>query len=112
MREPKRATEFEISFKFDATPKPRTYTLQKFPINFKTYKQAFNKVQNHQHNGHSYLLNLCFATPIKTELSLEEIYNHAHARLVLRKKDEFICFGPEPFVRINKRHDKCHTKGR
>ncbi|WP_228026720.1 chorismate-binding protein [Campylobacter californiensis] len=86
MRKPKRATELGISFKFDATLKPKTYTLQKFPINFKTYKQAFNKVQNHQHNGHSYLLNLCFTTPIKTELSLEEIYNHADAKLVLYKK--------------------------
>ncbi|MGG7073109.1 aminodeoxychorismate synthase component I [Campylobacter sp. 9BO] len=78
------------------------YEFKKFPPNFNEYKVAFENVQNAQLAGDSYLLNLCRKSKIKTNLSLDEIFKQATAKLVLHKKDEFVCFSPEPFVTIYK----------
>ena len=71
------------------------------PVSFNHYKKGFDLVQHHIHNGDTYLLNYTQPTRIKTNLSLEEIFNHSEARYKVLLKDEFVCFSPERFVQID-----------
>lgn len=96
-----KASDYGIKFKLNAkNSKNIEHFIQKYPLEFKDYKARFDKVRQYQKNGHSYLLNLCFASKIKTNLSLEEIYSCAKGAAVIYKKDDFVCFTPEPFVVI------------
>jgi para-aminobenzoate synthetase component I len=74
---------------------------EKFPINFHTYLNAFEIVKKELAFGNSYLLNLTFATPIKINRSLQEIFSLSKAPYKLLFKDEFTVFSPECFVRID-----------
>jgi para-aminobenzoate synthetase component 1 len=71
------------------------------PINFDRYERAFSEVQHHIHNGDTYLLNLTMPSQVKTNLSPEEIFHLSTAPYKIWLKDEFVCFSPEIFVRIN-----------
>jgi para-aminobenzoate synthetase component I len=71
-----------------------------FPIPYESYAAAFNKVQFHLNRGDTYLLNLTFPTPIKTNYSLEQIFHTANAPYRLLVKDRFVVFSPEIFIRI------------
>ena len=73
---------------------------KKHPISFEEYQQQFQKVQENILLGNSYLTNLTCATPIEINLSLEEIYKYSNARYKLLWKDNFVCFSPETFVKI------------
>lgn len=96
-----KASDYGIKFKLNAkNSKNIEHFIQKYPLEFKDYKACFDKVRQYQKNGHSYLLNLCFASKIKTNLNLDEIYSHAKGAAVIYKKDDFVCFTPEPFVVI------------
>ncbi len=77
-------------------------SMQKFPVPFRLYKEAFERVIEEIEAGNSYLLNLTFSTPIELSLSLEEIFERANAPFKLLFKDRFVCFSPEPFVIIEK----------
>jgi para-aminobenzoate synthetase component 1 len=81
--------------------------LEKFPMKFEEYKKAFDKVINEIKNGNTYLLNLTFPTPIKTNLSLEEIFHKADAKFKLKYRDNFVCFSPERFIKIE--NNKIYT---
>jgi len=76
--------------------KPFTFSLS--PIDFSTYKHAFEAVLEEIRSGNTYLLNLTFQTPVESDLSLKEIFTYARAKFKLYFKDEFICFSPEMFV--------------
>jgi len=76
--------------------------VQKFPVHIGQYETAFNNAQYHLQAGNSYLLNLTFPTSIETNLDLDDIYAMCHARYKLKFYDEFVCFSPETFVRIDK----------
>lgn len=96
-----KASNYGIKFKLNVkNSKNIEHFIQKYPLEFKDYKARFDKVRQYQKNGHSYLLNLCFASKIKTNLNLDEIYSHAKGAAVIYKKDDFVCFTPEPFVVI------------
>lgn len=71
------------------------------PVEFDQYQQAFNLVQQHIHNGDTYLLNLTMPTRVETNLSPEEIFHRSDAPYKIWLKDQFVCFSPEIFVRIN-----------
>lgn len=78
-------------------------SLKKFPISFKEYKKKFDILQKEIKKGNSYLLNLTAKTNIKTTLSLDEIYENTKSRFKLRfknQKDDFVCFSPERFIKI------------
>ncbi|MGE3592610.1 MAG: chorismate-binding protein, partial [Arcobacter sp.] len=78
-------------------------SLEKFPIPFKEYKKKFDILQKEIKKGNSYLLNLTAKTKIKTTLSLDEIYENTKSRFKLRfknQKDDFVCFSPERFIKI------------
>ena len=75
--------------------------LQTTPLNFKNYKEKFDKIIKKIESGETYILNLTAQTPIQTQLNLKEMYTLANARYKLRFKDDFICFSPETFIKIS-----------
>lgn len=76
------------------------YRLEKHPVSYPVYLDAFEKVIRHLRHGDSYLVNLTFPTPIVTGLSLDEIYDLSEAPYKLLVRNRFVVFSPEPFVRI------------
>lgn len=76
----------------------------KNPAAYDLYKNAFDNVVKHEMAGDSYLLNLTLKTPIKINLSLEEIFYRSIAKYRLYFKDkthEFVLFSPETFIHIS-----------
>ena len=78
----------------------KDFTFSKSPVDFNTYKKAFDTVLEEIRSGNTYLLNLTFRTPIQSNLTLKEIFTYARSKFKLYVKDEFICFSPERFVEI------------
>jgi len=76
------------------------FTFSLSPIDFTIYKTSLEAILEEIRSGNTYLLNLTFATPIETNLSLKEIFTYARAKFKLYFKGEFICFSPERFVEI------------
>ncbi len=74
--------------------------LQKAPVPFETYRRAFDRIVEQIERGNTYLLNLTFSTPIETPLNLPEIFALANAPYKLLWPGRFVCFSPEPFVKI------------
>lgn len=72
------------------------------PVEADVYRQGFEVVQLGLRRGDSFLVNLTFPTEIQTNLSLQDIFFHSRARYKLLYKNEFTCFSPEIFVRIEK----------
>lgn len=71
-------------------------------IPFSQYRKSFDIVHKHLHYGNSYLTNLTFRTPIKLNLSLEEVFYRSQALYKLYVPDNFVVFSPERFVFIDK----------
>ncbi len=84
----------ELATTYDPIP------FEKSPVSFKSYKKKFDIIIEKIKSGDTYLLNLTQPTPIESDLSLSQIYERAHAPFKLRVRDEFTCFSPERFVRI------------
>lgn len=96
--------KYEINSKTTSKIKHKT-TVEKFPITFSEYKKKFDFLQEEIRSGNTYLLNLTAKTKIKTDFSLDEIYEKVNAKFKLRYKnnnDNFVCFSPERFVEIKK----------
>ncbi len=70
------------------------------PVNYARYQKAFDLVQNHLHSGDSYLLNLTMPSQVETNLSLDEIFHASHSTYKVMLKNQFVCFSPEIFIRI------------
>jgi len=75
------------------------------PLRFETlsksdFTRAFEKVQAHIQNGDTYLLNLTFKTPVDIQASLKEVFYEAKAPYKIYYRNEFVCFSPETFVKI------------
>ncbi|MGD9969188.1 MAG: aminodeoxychorismate synthase component I [Sulfuricurvum sp.] len=94
--------ENDIEFAFNSPLHPNNKPHKPFnqPIEFSLYNEKFDLIQEEIRNGNTYLINLTQPTPIETALSLKEIYTMANAPYKMRIKDEFVCFSPEPFIRI------------
>lgn len=76
-------------------------SLEKFPISPEDYLLKFNKIQEHISAGNTYLLNLTCVTPVNINLSLKEIFHRAKTKYKIWYKDEWVCFSPETFIRVN-----------
>lgn len=74
------------------------------PESFETYRRSFDIVRQNILVGNSFLTNLTCMTPVETNLSLLQIFEHAKARYKLWIKDKFVVVSPETFVRI---HNGC-----
>ena len=75
-----------------------------FPMTQEAYAGSFHKVVGHIRAGNSYLVNLTCATPVRTDLSLEDVFIRSEARYKLWLKDRFVVFSPEIFVKIRDEH--------
>ena len=79
---------------------PRDFSWQPDPQPFEAYARSFEIVHRNLALGNSFLTNLTCATPVRTDLTLRQVFDHAHARYKLWLKDKFVVFSPEIFVRI------------
>ncbi len=70
------------------------------PVSAEEYHEGFKRIQNHIHNGDTYLLNYTKPTCVDTNLSLEDIFHLSSARYKILLKENFVCFSPEKFVKI------------
>ena len=75
-------------------------TFSKTPLAFSDFQKSFDKVIKEINLGNTFLTNLTFRTPIKTNLSLDEIYHSSRAKYQLLVPDQFVIFSPETFVKI------------
>ena len=80
---------------------------EKYPISFQEYELKFNRVIDELNFGNTYLINLTQPTPIRTNFSLQEIFELSYATFKLRFKNQFVVFSPERFVEI--REGKIYT---
>lgn len=71
-----------------------------FPISKEEYQKGFEIVQKNLKFGNSYLTNFTTKTPIKINLSLEEIFKFSKAKYKLLYNNQFVLFSPETFVEI------------
>lgn len=78
----------------------RDFNWKVMPVYYGRYQKAFKLVQQHLHNGDSYLLNLTMPSKIESDLSLEEVFHISKAPYKILMKDQFVCFSPEIFIRI------------
>lgn len=69
-------------------------------IAYDTYCQKFNEIIEHIKEGNVYLLNVTFPTKVTIQGNLEDAFYGADAPFKLYIKDEFVCFSPERFVKI------------
>ncbi|QOY51569.1 aminodeoxychorismate synthase component I [Candidatus Sulfurimonas baltica] len=104
--------KYDIEYSIDENYNIKQYNnkIKKYPLEFVEYKKKFDYVQERIKSGDTYLLNLTAPTPIKTELSLKEIFQNANAHYKLRyedKENKFVCFSPEKFIQI--KDDYIHT---
>lgn len=64
------------------------------------YFRKFNAIRRGLLRGDSFLANLTERTPVRTDLSLADIFRRSRARYKLMIPDRLVCFSPECFVRI------------
>jgi len=97
----KNGIRFEILQNLEDASNTKFSHLSKNPLSFDAYKKKFDLVIEEIKKGNVYLLNLCCKTEVKTEFSLEEIYENSKALMKLLVQDRFVCFTPERFVTID-----------
>jgi len=78
-----------------------SFTFNTNPISFETYHEIFNQVKEEIFLGNSFLLNLTCRTPISTNLTLSEIFEHSNTPYKLLLDDHCSVFSPECFVKID-----------
>lgn len=71
------------------------------PLSFDTYKDRFDLVMNGLRRGDSYLTNLTVRTPVRTDLSLRDIFMRSQSPYSLLVPNSFVCFSPERFVSLS-----------
>jgi para-aminobenzoate synthetase component 1 len=74
--------------------------LHKSPVPFDHYLKAYDLVMREIEAGNTFVANLTMPTPVEISATLCEIYERSQARFKLLVEDKFVCFSPEPFVRI------------
>lgn len=94
---------FDIKGKTNAPKRPTTLhqpELVAHPISKKQYTQAFDHVKTNIIQGNSFLANLTFPTPIQLNGSLADVFTCSKAPYKLYKKEAFVVFSPESFVKL------------
>jgi len=79
----------------------RSFRFEKQPIDPKTYERMFDITVSHIRKGDSYLVNLTADTRVDSDLSLEESYWLGRSKYKCLLRNQFVCFSPETFVRID-----------
>lgn len=65
------------------------------------YGRMFDTVMAGLRRGDSFLANLTARTEVECQCGLDTIFRYAKAPYKLLLPNEFVCFSPEPFVRIS-----------
>ena len=86
----------------------RSFRFEKQPIDPKAYERMFDITVDHIRKGDSYLVNLTTDTMIDTDLTLEESYRLGRSKYKCLLRDQFVCFSPETFVRIDHGRIRSH----
>jgi len=86
---------------YPVVKRERSYRFSSSPIDYPTYREAIERIQEEIRSGNTYLLNLTFPATVQTDLTLKEIFLYARAKFKLYFKGEFVCFSPERFVEIS-----------
>lgn len=63
------------------------------------YAAKFERLKRSILNGDSFLANLTARTPIRTDISLEDIFYVSDSEYALFVEGQFVCFSPECFVK-------------
>lgn len=84
----------------DDIPRDSNFKLQKKPLSLQEYGRMYDLTLKHILKGDSYLVNLTAPTLLETDLSLDRAYQLGRAKYKCILKDEFVCFSPESFVRM------------
>ncbi|MDT8886663.1 aminodeoxychorismate synthase component I [Aquirufa regiilacus] len=90
----------QFAFRQDSPLATKTFSFAKNPISFEDYEAKFKHVQAGLLRGDSFLVNLTAETPIDTDATLMDIYQHAQALYKLSVQDQFVVFSPECFIQI------------
>ena len=83
--------------------KPQSKTPEEWeikPPTFKKYLLGFEQIKTHILNGDTYLLNYTQPTKVETNWTLDNIFENSSAPYKIKYKNKFVCFSPEPFVKI------------
>lgn len=72
------------------------------PTDYDAYCRMFATVKAGLMRGDSFLANLTAPTAVSCSGSLRDIFNCSNAPFKLLLEDCFVCFSPEPFVRIER----------
>lgn len=89
-----------INYDSEPTSNMKALIFEKFPVDFAQYRKAFEIAMESLRFGNSYLLNLTFATPVRINRSLKEIFMLSKAPYRILSDDRFVVFSPECFIRI------------
>ena len=76
--------------------------LEKLANNFNEYIEGFSHVMQQLKYGNSYLTNLTGSTRIETSSPLSKIFDTAQSAYKINFNDEWVCFSPECFIKIQK----------
>lgn len=79
---------------------PLIEQLEVSPFLFENYLEGFETVMTNLKSGNSFLVNLTFPSEIKTDINLDSVFKASKATYKLHFEDEFVCFSPECFVKI------------
>lgn len=77
---------------------PRIF--EKNVIQYDDYLRSFSLAMDNLRYGNSYLLNLTFATKIRLDTTLRELYENSRAKYKIYVLDKFVCYSPETFIKI------------
>lgn len=90
--------EFSFHAKLSHNNHPHKPSIE--PVSYQEYDKKFVQITEHMKKGNTYLINLTQPTKIMTSLTLKKIFESANAPYKIRVRDEFVCFSPEPFIKI------------
>ena len=94
---------FDIKGKTNSSKKselPPNIHLKVKPVAKEIYFEAFKEAQTNINLGNSFLLNLTFPSEVETDVSLEGIFHTSRAPYKLFRKNKFVVYSPECFVKI------------
>lgn len=100
-------SDSSLNFSFGESKRPHDYH---YPgdllcgarfVSADTYRTAFEVVQAGLQRGDSFLTNLTLPTEVELSATFDEIYAKAAAPYRIWLRNEFVCFSPETFVKID-----------
>lgn len=95
----KQSSEVALSFHESGNPNNTDFSFEKFPKSLSAFQKQFDEVIDQIRYGNSFLVNLTLKTPIRTNLTLRDIFDRSRARYKVLYRDHFTCFSPETFVK-------------